>query len=273
MTEGEASFSDRHGYSGPEIEIRIREDAPEEIRAGVVALSYASGLGYGQMRDVVCEVLLKRPNSNNWSAKNIEEEVYQLIDDAPWYKIYDIAERVHAELLRNDFGGTKATDYGRRLTQLFREQGVGWKMEGGKILARGSEAFVLATQDAVATMLSAGKPTAANEIHQALSDISRRPIADVTGAIQHAMAALECVAREIDGSSDTLGRIIGRLTLPPPLDGALHKLWGFASEQGRHIQEGRAPEFEEAELIVTVASAVSVYLLRHNQKASGSGGV
>lgn len=110
-------------------------------------------------------------------------------------------------------------------------------------------------------------PTAANEIHEALTDISRRPTADVTGAIQHAMAALECVAREVDGSSDTLGRIIGRLTLPAPLDGALHKLWGFASEQGRHIQEGREPRFEEAELVVTVASAVSVYLLRHHARA------
>jgi len=144
-------------------------------------------------------------------------------------------------------------------------------MEDGKIIVRGSEAFTLATQDAVATMRAAGKPTAANEIHEALSDISRRPVADVTGAIQHAMAALECVAREIDSSSDTLGRIIGRLTLPAPLDGALHKLWGFASEQGRHIQEGRDPAFEEAELVVTVASAVSVYLLRHHQRTLGSG--
>jgi hypothetical protein len=110
----------------------------------------------------------------------------------------------------------------------------------------------------------AGTPTAANEIHEALTDISRRPTADVTGAIQHAMAALECVAREIDGSSDMLGRIIGRLTLPPPLDGALHKLWGFALEQGRDIQEGWEPPFEEAELVVTVTSAVRVYLLRHH---------
>jgi hypothetical protein len=135
-------------------------------------------------------------------------------------------------------------------------------MENGAIAVRGSEAFALATRDAVNTMRDAGTPTAANVIHEALTDISRRPAADVTGAIQHAMAALECVAREIDGSSDTLGRIIGRLTLPPPLDHALHKLWGFASEQGRHIQEGREPRFEEAELVVTVASAVSVYLLR-----------
>ena len=70
----------------------------------------------------------------------------------------------------------------------------------------------------------------------------------------------------MDRSTDTLGQIIGRLSLPQPLDQALHKLWGFASEQGRHIQEGREPSFDEAELVVTVASAVSVYLLRHRAR-------
>jgi hypothetical protein len=270
MSDPRSSFSERFGYRAPDAEITIREDAPEEVRAGVVMLGYATGMGPGSMSDAVCEVLLKRPDPNNWSPGNIENEVHWLIDGAPWWKIYDIAERLYVEVSEGDFTGTQQNDYERRLNHLFREQGVGWQIENGAIVVRGSEAFALATRDAVDTMRDAGTPTAANEIHEALTDISRRPTADVTGAIQHAMAALECVAREIDGSSDTLGRIIGRLTLPPPLDGALHKLWGFASEQGRHIQEGREPRFEEAELVVTVASAVSVYLLRHHVRPQPS---
>jgi len=266
MTDS-GSFSERHGFHGGDVEIVTREDAPDEVRAAVLMLGYAAGMGPGTLRDIVCEVLLKRPDPNNWSAGNIENEVHRLIDDAPWYKIYDIAERIHANLMRDDYTGTKSADYARRLSQVFREHGVGWQMEEGRIVFRGSEAFSLATGDAVAIMREAGTPTAANEIREALRDISRRPAADVTGAIQHAMASLECVAREIDGSSDTLGQIIKRLTVPPPLDGALHRLWGFASEQGRHIQEGAEPSFEEAELVVTVASAVSVYLLRHSARA------
>jgi hypothetical protein len=159
-------------------------------------------------------------------------------------------------------------DFERRLNLLFYEHGVGWQMKNGVIVARGSEPFELATRDAAQIMRDAGTPTAANELHEALRDISRRPSADVTGAIQHAMAALECVAREVDGTTDTLGKIIGRLSFPPPLDTALHKLWGFASEQGRHIQEGREPRFEEAELVVTVASSVSTYLLRAAGRAT-----
>ena len=262
MVDSTSSFSERFGYQSPEIEITIREDAPEQIRDGVLMLAYAAGMGPGVLRDVICKVLLQRPNVENWSAGNIENEVHGLIDAAPWHKIYDIAERLYSEIGADDYSGNKQVEYENRLTQLFREQGVGWQMQKGKIVVRGSEAFTLATQDAVETMRKANAPTAASEIHEALTDISRRPNADVTGAIQHAMAALECVARELNGTSDTLGRIIGKLELPAPLDGALHKLWGFASEQGRHIQEGREPSFEEAELVVTVASAVSVYLLR-----------
>lgn len=261
-------FSDRFGYRPPDAEIVIREDAPGVVRDGVLMLGYACGLGPNGMRDTLCEVLLKRPDPNNWSAGNIEQEVSQLIDAAPWYRVYDISERLYKAVGEGDYTETKRPDFERRLNLLFREHGVGWQMKDGLIVARGSEPFELATRDAAQIMRDAGTPTAANELHEALRDISRRPAADVTGAIQHAMAALECVAREIDDSTDTLGKIIGRLSFPPPLDAALHKLWGFASEQGRHIQEGREPRFEEAELVVTVASSVSVYLLRAAGRAT-----
>ena len=267
MTNPESPFSERFGYSAPDAEITVREDAPEVVRIGITQLAYGAELSGKAMRELTCAVLLKRPDPNNWGPENVTREVDDLINEAPWYKIYDLAERIHAEVGRHDYTGTRQDDFAGRLNQLFREKGIGWQMEDGKIMVRGSEAFALATHDAVETMREAGTPTAANEIHEALRDISRRPEADVTGAIQHAMAALECVAREVDGSTDTLGSIINRLPLPPPLDGALHRMWGFASQQGRHLEEGRTPQFAEAELVVTVASAVSVYLLRHRARS------
>lgn len=272
MDDGHTPFSSRFGFRRPDAEITIREDAPDEVRDAVLMLGGAFDQGPGSMRELLCEVLLKRPNLNNWSPSNVENEVHQLIDGAPWYKIYDLVERLYIEVGKSDYTGDRQRSFEERLNQSFRELGVGWELKQGQLVARGSEAFTLATRDAVAVMQEAGSPTAANEIHEALKDISRRPSADVTGAIQHAMAALECVAREIDGSTYTLGKIIGRLTLPPPLDSALHKLWGFASEQGRHIVEGREPQFEEAELVVTVASAVGVYLLRHAGRTKSAPG-
>jgi hypothetical protein len=94
-------------------------------------------------------------------------------------------------------------------------------------------------------------------------DISRRPVADRTGAIQHAMAAVECAARDLTGEPNlTLGRLIPRLNVPRPLDSALEKPWGYASENGRYIREGTQHSGAEAELVVSIACAVSVFLIQ-----------
>jgi hypothetical protein len=50
--------------------------------------------------------------------------------------------------------------------------------------------------------------------------------------------------------------------VPCPLDEAISKVWGYASENARHIREGREPTFEEAQLIVGIVSALSVYLVK-----------
>lgn len=263
MNGAGSSFSDRFGYHAPEAEITIREDAPTPVRDGILMAGYAADLSPDTMRDVLCQVLLLRPDQNNWSRPNIEREVLELIDEAPWHRIYDFGERLYAEIGKRNFSGAQQASFEAQLNRLFRERGVGWEMKQGTLVARGSEAFALATGQATEVMRQHGAPTSANEIHEALRDISRRPQADVTGAIQHAMAALECVARDVGGTNATLGPIIRKLGLPAPLDQAVEKLWGFTSEQGRHILEGRQPQFEEAELVVTTASALSVYLLRH----------
>ena len=48
--------------------------------------------------------------------------------------------------------------------------------------------------------------------------------------------------------------------VPSPLDVAVEKLWGYASNEARHVVEGQKPGREEAELLVGVATAVAIYL-------------
>jgi hypothetical protein len=76
------------------------------------------------------------------------------------------------------------------------------------------------------------------------------------------MAALECVARTASGDADTLGAILKRNPglIPKPLDTAVEKAWGYASEKGRHIKEGNEPTRDEAELIVGIEATVATYL-------------
>ena len=266
--ESRWSFSRRHGYSGKAAEITIREDAPGEFRAALLQISGDAGLTPSQLRSIACRVLRKLPDPDNWSEHpNIWYEVRDLVLECPWYRIYDIVEAIYQLLLRQQ-SDEEAGQFEAEINEYFREAGIGWQLVGGQIQTRGPEAFESSVSTAVET-LKPSYPTASNEIHEALRDLSRRPEPDATGAIQHAMAALECVSRDICGDPRaTLGEILKRYpgVLPKPLDEAVSKAWGYASEAGRHLREGHAPEREEAELVVGVAATIATYLASRVQK-------
>lgn len=260
-------FSIRHGYSQPEAEITVRNDAPDELRGIVRQIAYESGIGPKPLREIVCRVLRTRPDSNNWSEyPNIDEEVQNLMDSCKWFEVYDIIEELHKYLGKRyprPSGELQSEYFAKEMNNYFCKAGVGWQLVNGQIKFRGPEIFEQNVRSAIDTLISSDRPTASTELHEALSDLSRRPKPDITGAIQHAMGALECVARDVTGNqSSTLGEIIKRNPnlIPKPLDKSVEKAWGYASEMGRHLQEGRAPEIEEAQLIVGLAGALSIYL-------------
>lgn len=134
------SFSDRHCYRGAGAEITIREDAPDGLYFAVLAIAREAGLGPKSMRDIISQVLREPPDPNNWSEyPNIWEEVIRLLEDCPWHKVYGIAEALH-ETLSHGFG-EGSNVFEDKLNQYFREQAIGWQMDGGQIVYRGSEAF------------------------------------------------------------------------------------------------------------------------------------
>lgn len=109
--------------------------------------------------------------------------------------------------------------------------------------------------------------TSQDEIREALKDLSRRPSPDITGSVQHSVAALECLCREITGQkSATLGKLINDHPgiVPQPLNKVVSEIFGFSSEQGRHLREGEAPNYEEAELVVHLSASLCTYLCKKN---------
>ena len=254
-------FSDRHGYRSDAKKITVREDAPRSLRAAIPHLAIRRSMSFSALRSIICEILLVQPDPDNWSEiPNVRDEVNYLINDCDWFKVYDIAESIHRHLLNERLHGD-ADDFQEDLNQFFLEKGIGWKMYDGEIEYRGSEEFAQTTSETVQLLKDTGQTTAANEIKEALGDISRRPEPDTTGAIQHVMAALECTARNVTGKTNqTLGQLIADLDLPRPLDEAIHKLWGFASNNARHLNEGATPTTKEAALVVSVACAVCTFL-------------
>ncbi|WP_348645808.1 hypothetical protein [Methylocystis sp. H15] len=259
------SFSDRHGYGPRDAEITVREDAPEDLRFAVAQIATAAGMSPKTIRNVVCQVMLVAPDRNNWSDyPNIWEEVLGLLQGCEWFKVYDIAEALWRSLQYQDENQSVFQD---ELNRCFREKGIGWELKNPDgIIFRGGETFTATTGEASKVLKESGRSVAANEIHEALADISRRPFPDRTGAIQHAIAALECTARDVTGKPNaTLGALLSRLDLPEPLNTAVEKLWGFASDRARHLREGQNVDDLEAELIVSVACAVSVFLVKKKE--------
>lgn len=269
------SFSDRQGYN-QEPEITVREDAPEDVRGLVADYAYEAGLDPHKLRAITCRVLLTRPNPENWSAyPNVDFEARGHLDSCPWFKVYDIIEAIYADLEKDKFGKDDLDNFDlpydlfeSRINHLLRAKGVGWQLKGGRVEARGPESFEKVVKDAGEELQKTGRTTAASELHEALKDLSRRPVPDLTGAIAHGMSALECTFRDVVGDKGTLGQLLSRYKdrFPAPLDTALEKLWGFASEYGRHVSEGKTAEYRDALLVVQIAAACSQYLITAAEK-------
>jgi len=263
------SFSERFGFRDDvSEEITVRSDAPEDFRSIVIQLAYECGLIPSTLRDIVCRVLRRPPDQDNWSGPNIEDENKDLIDSCEWFYIYDLVEEIYNELRSSKYDGVRGKSafehLGAEINRVFYRDGIGWKIEDGIIKIRGSEAFEKATRNAIDELESSGRDTAKNEIKEALNDLSRRPEPDITGAVQHSLAAVECVARDITGDSSTLGALIKRNPdlFPKPLDSSVKKAWGYASEFGRHLREGRTPDIYEVEFLVGFSSLLCTYLTK-----------
>jgi hypothetical protein len=262
-------FSKRHGFRGGPKEITVREDAPPNLRYFVLQTAVDLGWRPSFLRRVLCRVLRAWPDENgNWSEyPNIWGEVQELMYRCDWFEVYDIIEELYSRFAGSDerSGEDNARVFADAINDFFVEEGIGWQLVNGQILTRGSEAFETVVTEAASALETSERPTAAKHLHEALQDLSRRPEPDLPGAAYHAMGSLECVARDLTGDPKaTLGEILKRHPglLPKPLDTALSQVWGYASNEARHVLEGREISRDEAELLVGLSATVSTYLLR-----------
>jgi hypothetical protein len=210
-----------------------------------------------------------QPDPNNFSEyPNIDHENYSLLDECEWYQVYDVIEALAEKAPRQEEFAEEINDY-------FHQQGIGWQLEKGEIIYRGAESFEAELRKAESVLAEAGLQTTASELRKAIDDLSRRPEADITGAVQHSLASLECAIREVTGSTkgkETLGPVLKKNPglIPAPLDEVAEMIFGFGSNHGRHLREGKEPSFEEAELVVGVSAALSTYLGRKFKPSIGT---
>jgi hypothetical protein len=268
QVKGHQPFSVRHGYAPEKATppIAIREDAPVDVRSTIVKIAVQTGWEYDDLFELAARVGKRlwespEPAHSGFPSRN---RLNVLIIKWEWFRVYDFVEQIYAEMAGWHAVGEPEKEFECKLNEYFEDSGVGWRLENGTITSRGSESFEATVATVIPALREAGLQTAEREIHEALSDLSRRPNADLTGAIQPAMAA-ECVARRSCGEPNlTLGKLLERhpTLVPKPLDSAVEKAWGYASERGRHIREGDEPTRDEVELIVGIAATVASFLSR-----------
>lgn len=256
------SFTDRMGIDIPKASIIVRNDAPYAFRSYLFQLMRKYEISLKKIRSYVCFITKEAEDPNNWGENDfMKNEIQSIIETCPWYRVYDIIEYFYMNLsLNKDRFEKDINDY-------FVEKGFGWKLINGNIEIRGDDAFEQKITEAIDVLGEAKLITSKNEIHEALMDMSNRPTPDITGAVQHSVAALECLCREVTKDTKaTLGKLINDNPniVPKPLDNVIKEIFGFASEQGRYLREGGAPKYEEAELIVHLCASLCVYLTEKN---------
>ncbi|MBO7496071.1 MAG: hypothetical protein J6T98_05920 [Salinivirgaceae bacterium] len=256
------SFTSRNHINIEPIPITIRFEAPSQLRCWLFELVKSLGFSIKAFRGIICQYSYQSADPNNWDENSfMESEIMFLLENCQWNFIYDIIEATFEKLpqqYRQPFSDS--------INNFFISNGYGWKLEDGQILSRGDDTFEQSIKSAVECVKDTN-PDAFSEIMESIVDISKRPEPDVTGAVQHSMAALECFCRSIFGNEKkTLGELINsyRDEIPKPLDTVMEKLWGFSSEQGRHLNEGKTPAFEEAELTVHICAALITYFKKKN---------
>lgn len=251
-------FSKRMGINLSSTDIKIRYEAPLELR-NYLLLLMEQYFGLKTIRKIVCLATKESPDPSNWNENEfMRSEIQTVIEICHWSRVYDIMELFYHNLDLNC-----QESFSQEINDYFTEKGIGWKLEKGKIVIRGEDALETVLKEVEIELGEKELNTSRNEIKEAVKDLSRRPEAEITGAIQHSIAALECVCREVcGGEKDTLGTLINKYPniVPLPLNDVIKKIWGFSSEQGRHLREGREPYFEEAELMVYLSASLCTYL-------------
>ncbi len=254
------TFSERNGFA-PTPQITIREDAPDGLPDAMIENAYECGLSYSDIRSMLCRTMAHKINDGNRSETPIRNEIFIAVRSYPWYKVYDVAENLLYRLSEMPYIDCKPDKYVEKMNELFVNLGIGWELKQGEgIVFRGDDAFQSATAETANILQNTGRKKAASEIKEAIKGISRRPKPDITGAISHAMAALECVARDILMSKKALGKIAKNLDLPKPLDDAVANLYRFSSQHARHVSEESRATRDDAVLVVHISCAVSTYL-------------
>jgi hypothetical protein len=245
-------FSRRYRFRTRPV-VAARDSAPKRLREALLAIFERNGYSPEDIGEWICQLTRKIPEEQ-LGADPTWYVVSLMMNGLDWYTVFDLLEKVCP-------GEMRFAPLAEDINACFEDHGIPWKIVNGVIEERGDDIHEHLLQTAIAVLGATRRPTASAEIKEAIAALSGRPEPDVRGAVSRAIGAVEALVRDLAGDSQaTLGQLAGRLNLPTPLEHAITKLWGYASEEARHVREGQVIKLEHAHLVVNICAALTSFL-------------
>jgi len=171
-------FSVRHGYAPDSATppIKLREDAPEEVRRTILEIAAHTAWDYDGLLELAARVgkrswEVPEPNTSWKLGAGSTPPSRHLVGLVQCLRF---VEQIHAAMRDWQMQGEPEDHFARKINEYF-EHSVGWRLDSGKITSRGSEIFEASVRAVIPVMQESGLQTAEREIHEALTDLSRRP--------------------------------------------------------------------------------------------------
>ena len=92
-------FTDRMEINIPKAPITVRNDAPLAFRNYLFQLMRNYEKSLKKIRSYVCFITKEAEDPNNWGENDfMKSEIQSIIENCPWYRIYDIIDRVSSSM-------------------------------------------------------------------------------------------------------------------------------------------------------------------------------
>lgn len=270
-------FSREFGYVQQQIQSKSLDDGTRRRLFNVLHetldLDYVGRLeSYGACVHIFDYILKRSINE----LKSLDKwKFWRLIEDhmvnAPFHDVMDMVQLWPVGSRSN----ASAQTYYRRLTAVFKEEGVTWRMKDGELIPFGDEY----THEAIATAYASGSTAAGAKAHleQAFKAFRTGAAPRYEKVIAEAVSAAEGQAKACAGLTDgdlntAIQRLQSKRGLPSTLGASLSRLYDYASglPGSRHGQsQGESTSDAATALLVLGSCSAFIHWLATNYPPQG----